>query len=71
MIVNSSSTVIHKNEAKISKFCIVQVTFFSFKFVLSFELASASITLSQIKAESIILAKYLPFLQPCLAGFQT
>ena len=56
---------------------ILQIAFFSLKFVIavfvssSYDLSSASIILSHVTTElSIILAKYLPFLQLLVAGFQ-
>ena len=65
------------------KFCILQVIFFSLKFAgtgfasssfdlaLLFDLASASIISSHIIAESsIVLAKYFPFSQLQVEGFQ-
>ena len=55
-------------------FCVLQVTFFSLKFVKIFFIFSSYdfITSSQMIAESsMILAKYFPFSQIHLLGFQT
>ena len=63
-------------QVKYRNFALFHVVFFSLKFVLSYDLASASslydsITSSHIIAESsIILAKYFPLPQLHVAGFQ-
>ena len=51
--------VIYKNASKIQKFCILQVAFFSLKFV---SLSYDSVISSHVIIESsIILTKYFPF----------
>ena len=60
----NNTIVINKNASKISKICVLQVTFFSLKFVGIVFVSSLYdfITSSQIIVESsIILAKYFPF----------
>ena len=74
----NNAIVIINDASKIDHFCVLQVIVFSLKFVGTvfvsslFDLASASITLSRIIVETaIILAKYFPFSQLPIAGFQT
>ena len=55
--------VINKNTRKIYKFCVLQFVLFSFKFI--------GIASHIIAESSIILAKYFPFSQLHVAGFQT
>ena len=59
--------VINENASKIYKFCVLQVAFFSLKFVylVSFIISSHVITESSIK-----LAKYFPFSQLQVEEFQ-
>ena len=74
----NNAIVIINDASKIDHFCVLQVIVFSLKFVGTvfvsslFDLASASLTLSRIIVETaIILAKYFPFSQLPIAGFQT
>ena len=63
--------VINKEDSKVQKFFVLQIAFLSIKFVLTV-FVSSSITSSHVITESsIILAKYLPFSQLQVAGFQT
>ena len=67
-------------QVKYKNFCVLQITFFSLKFVgivfvssssFRLSLVSKSITSSQIIAESsVILAKYFQFSQIHLLGLQ-
>ena len=73
----NNAMIMNKKASKISKFFILQIVFFSFKFVVTVfvsllhDVAAASITLSQvITKSSIILAKYLLFSQLHVAGVQ-
>ena len=64
---------INKNASKIQKYRVLQVTFFSLKFVRIVFISSSNefITSAHVIIEpSIILAKYFPFLQLNAAGFQ-
>ena len=61
--------VINKKTSKIQKFFVLEVAFFTKN--CSIFVSLASIFLSQVITESsIILAKYLPFLQLHVTGFQ-
>ena len=65
--------VINKKASKTQKFCVLQVIFFSLKFVGIVFISSSYnfITSSYLITESsIILAKYFPFSQLHVAGFQ-
>ena len=69
--------VVNKNASKTFNFFILQIAIFSLKFAITvfvssmYYLASASIPSSHVITElSIIFAKYLPFLQLHVAGFQ-
>ena len=69
--------VIDKKASKIYKFCVLQIIFFSLRFVgivfvsSSFDLGFTSIISSHVITElSIIIAKYFPILQLHGEGFQ-
>ena len=69
--------VINKNASKIQKYCVLQVMYFSLKFVETvfafspFDLTTTSIISSNVIAESsIILGKYLLFSQVHVEEFR-
>ena len=63
--------VINIKASQIQKFCVLQVALFSLKFVGMVSFSSASIISSRVIIESsMVLAKYLPFSQLHVAGFQ-
>ena len=65
----NNGLIINKKPSKMYKFCVSQVIFFPLKFVEADFVSS--ITLSCVITESsIILAKYFPFLQVHVTGFQ-
>ena len=69
----NNAIVIIKNASKIQTFCILQVVFFSLKFVgiVFVSLLHDSVISSHLIAESsIIVAKYFPFLQLDVVVFQ-
>ena len=62
---------INKKASKIQEFFVLQIAFFSLKFVETIFVSSSSIISSNIITESsIIIAKYLPFSQLHVAGFE-
>ena len=61
--------VIDKDVTKILKFCILQVTFFSLKFIRTV-FVSFIISSDVINELSMIIAKHFQFLQLRVAGFQ-
>ena len=61
--------IINKKASKIQKFCLLQVIFFSLKFV-GIVFVSSVISSQAITESLIIIAKYFPFLQLHVAGFQ-
>ena len=65
--------VINEELSKIQKLCVLQVIFFSLKvFGIVFISSSYdSITSSHVITVTIILAKYFPFSQIHVLGFQT
>ena len=67
----NNAVVIKNKPNKIQKFCVLQIAFFSLKFVVIVFVYSASMISSHLIIElSIILAEYLPFFQLHVARSQ-
>ena len=67
----NNAAIIKNKPNKIQKFCVLQIEFFSLKFVVTVFVYSASIISSHLIIElSIIIAEYLPFFQLHVTRFQ-
>ena len=70
MLTAINNAIVIKKTSEIWKFFVLQVTFFSLKFVGNV-FVSSIISSHIITVSSVVLPKYLLFLQLQVAGFQT